>query len=197
MTARQNALRLRSYLVLRLLLTLAVVFGSSLVMAAPARANEPALDKATARYEVDFLQDMIDHHAMAVMMGEMCVEKAVHEELRVLCEEIIAAQSQEIAAMQSWLQDWYGIGYEPEMTNGEMQRMHKLHELSGAEFEIEFMEIMIRHHEKAIREAEGCVERAYHGELVELCQNIIETQRAEIEQMEAWLCAWYSICKRN
>ena len=66
--------------------------------------------------------------------------------------------------------------------------------LDGEEFEITFMEEMIRHHETAIREAERCVERAYHEDLVNLCENIIETQSAEIAQMEAWLCEWYGIC---
>ena len=197
MAVGKNAHRLGSRLVLRVLLTLGVVLGSLLAVAAPAHASEPAPDTATAKFEIDFMQDMIDHHAMAVMMGEMCLEKAIHEELRALCEQIIATQNQEIATMQAWLQDWYGVSYEPEMTKGEMQRMHKLHELSGAEFEIAFMEMMIRHHRQAIREAERCVDRAYHDELMTLCQNIIETQSAEIEQMQTWLCEWYGICKQS
>lgn len=61
----------------------------------------------------------IDHHAMAVMMSEICLTNAtVHEELRTVCGEIITAQTQEISTMQSWLQDWYGISYSPQMTRG-------------------------------------------------------------------------------
>ena len=158
-------------------------------------ASEPAPDRATARYEIDFMQDMIDHHAMAVMMAEMCVEKAVHEELRQLCEDIIAAQSAEIRQMQGWLQEWYGISYAPEMKPGAMKQMEKLAAMSGAEFEIAFMEMMIKHHAKAVKEGEQCVERVYHEELRELCENIIATQTAEIELMQTWLCEWYGICK--
>lgn len=197
MITRQNAAHLGGPLVLRLLLALTVVLGSILVVATPARASGPAPEQAIANYEIDFMQDMIDHHHMAVMMGEMCVEKALHEELRALCEEIIAAQSQEIATMQAWLQNWYGISYEHQMTNGEMQRMHKMHELSGAEFEIEFMEMMIRHHRMAVREGERCVDRAYHNELVAMCEEIIATQTEEIATMRAWLCEWYAICKHS
>jgi uncharacterized protein (DUF305 family) len=158
-------------------------------------ASEPAPDRSTARYEIDFMQDMIDHHAMAIMMAEMCVEKAVHEELRQLCEDIIAAQSAEIQQMQGWLQEWYGISYAPEMTPGAMKQMEKLAALSGAQFEIAFMEMMIKHHAKAVKAGERCVERVYHEELRELCENIIATQTAEIELMESWLCEWYGICK--
>lgn len=137
---------------------------------------------------------MIDHHAMAVMMAEMCVEKAIHEDLRSMCEEIIATQSQEIALMQGWLQNWYGVSHEPEM---KMDGMHRLMKLDGEEFEIAFMEMMIRHHLGAIREGEKCLDNAFHQELLNLCANIIVTQSAEIEQMETWLCQWYAVCKER
>jgi len=45
-----------------------------------------------AHFEVKFMTDMIDHHMMAVMMSEHCVEKAVHEELRTMCKKIIAVR---------------------------------------------------------------------------------------------------------
>jgi uncharacterized protein (DUF305 family) len=157
-----------------------------------AHADQPAPEPAAARFEVRFLDGMIDHHAMAVMMGEMCLEKAVHEELREMCANIVATQSQEIELMQGWLADWYGVAYEPEMKDS--GQMRKLAELDGAEFEIAFMEMMIRHHEGAIREASRCVARAYHQELVDLCEQIIAVQSAEIEQMEIWLCEWYGEC---
>ncbi len=73
--------------------------------------------------------------------------------------------------------------------------IERLASLSGAEFEIAFMEMMIEHHEAAIREAEECLRRAYHRQLRRLCENIIETQSAEIEQMQTWLCQWYGICE--
>jgi uncharacterized protein (DUF305 family) len=78
-----------------------------------------------------------------------------------------------------------------------MNRMERLAALSGAEFEVEFLEMMIRHHAGAVREGERCVERAYHLELITLCHNIVETQLAEIVLMEDWLCDWYEICRPN
>ena len=164
------------------------------LLAGSGMANEPAPKKATARYEVRFLTDMIDHHAMAVMMSGLCLDRAVHENLLELCHDIAQAQTQEIQQMQTWLEDWYGIDYEPEMSPGIRKEMERLAELEGAEFEIAFMEMMIRHHEAAVREGLHCAERAYHPELVRLCQNIVRTQTAEIELMQGWLCEWYFIC---
>lgn len=163
----------------------------------PAAAEAPAPAQETARFEVDFLMDMIDHHAMAVEMADLCIAKAVHADLRSMCEDIKASQTQEIETMQSWLQDWYDVAHEPEMKPGDMRQMERLASLSGAEFEIEFMEMMTKHHRKAVREGERCVREAFHPELVALCEDIIATQSAEIAMMEQWLCEWYGRCKEH
>ncbi len=163
--------------------------------AAPAvSASGPAPTRSQAEYEIRFMTEMIDHHAMAVMMAEMCVSKAVHDELRALCEDIIATQQQEIATMQTWLQTWYNVTHAPEMPRGMQEHMDRMAEMSGAEFEIEFMKMMIRHHWKAVVRASGCIDRAYHPELIAMCADIVEAQVAEIQQLRTWLCDWYSVC---
>jgi len=110
-------------------LALGAAAGVGVAAALPAAADAPAASEQAARFEVDFLTGMIDHHHMAVMMAEMCVEQVVHPDLESTCESIVAAQSAEIEMMQGWLQDWYGITYEPDMTG--MQSMHRFHDLAG------------------------------------------------------------------
>ena len=165
-----------------------------LTASVPATANEPAPMQAQAQYEVRFMTEMIDHHQMAIMMSQICLTNATHEELKAMCADIIAAQQQEIATMQTWLQDWYGISYAPQMTQGDMQRMERMSEMFGAEFEIAFMKSMIRHHWKAVVRASGCLDRAYHAELIAMCEEIIIAQVSEIETLRTWLCEWYGIC---
>ena len=55
--------------------------------------------------------------------------------------------------------------------------------------------MMIKHDEKAIKEGRHCLDKAYHTDLRELCENIISTQSAEIAQMQTWLCRWYGECR--
>ena len=43
-------------------------------------------DRETGRFEVPNMEFAIDHHAMGVKMATLCVQKAVHAELRQLCE---------------------------------------------------------------------------------------------------------------
>jgi len=172
-------------------ITLLVFVAMIAAFATPVFADAPAPDKQTSKYEIKFMENMIDHHAMAIMMAEMCTMMAVHPELIAMCENIIATQSAEIEMMQAWLQDWYGITYEPKMHMGEMEGHMKM---DPAQFEEWFMKRMISHHAKAIMEAEDCLEEAYHGELIGMCQNIIVTQTEEINTMQAWLCEWYEVC---
>ena len=174
-------------------LTLALVpaTGVAVVTAPAAVADAPASSEQTARFEVDFLTGMIDHHHMAVMMSQMCLEKAVHDDLVAACADIIATQTAEIETMQGWLMDWYGLEHMPDMTG--MQSMHRLHDLDGEEFEIAFMRSMIRHHWGAIREAETCLARAEHDDLLAMCEEIKTVQLGEIEMMQNWLQEWYGL----
>jgi uncharacterized protein (DUF305 family) len=158
-----------------------------------AGAAAPAPDQQTSKYEVRFITAMIDHHSMAVMMAELCESRAAQPDLRSLCTSIVTSQSEEIETMQAWLQDWYGLTYAPEMKPGMERKIDGLSELSGAAFDIEFMQMMIRHHAKAVQEGAMCLDRAYHAELEALCANIVETQSAEIALMQSRLCSWYQI----
>jgi len=170
------------------------LFTLVLTSALPAVADAPASTRSAARYEVRFMTEMIDHHAMAVMMAEICLEKAVHEELRAMCQDIVTSQTEEIELMQSWLQDWYGVSHEPEMSPGAQKQMEQMASLSPEEFEIEFMKSMIRHHWKAVVRGAQCTERAYHPELIALCEEMVMAQTQEIQQMQEWLCSWYGVC---
>ena len=172
-------------------LALSAVTGVGVATATPALADAPAQSEQAASYEVDFLKNMIDHHTMAVMMAQTCLDKAVHPELAALCQSIIESQSAQIDDMQSWLQQWYGISYEPQLSAGQMQSMQRMENFTGAQYEIRFMQSMIRHHWAAVRESGTCLENAEHSELLGLCQTIRQTQLDEIGQMQAWLEQWY------
>ena len=124
-------------------------------------------------------------------MAELCTGRAIHPELEELCHSIIETQSAEIETLQGWLSDWYGLDHEPEMKRGHEKAMARLATLDGEDFEIAFLEMMIRHHAKAVRESGHCEHRAHHEELIELCDSIAASQTIEIAEMEEWLAAWY------
>ncbi len=64
--------------------------------------------------------------------------------------------------------------------------------LSGQQFEIEWMSMMIEHHQGAVGMAQLAETRAKHQEIKTVAQNIIRDQNREIGEMTAWLKQWYN-----
>ncbi|HEX2990191.1 MAG TPA: DUF305 domain-containing protein [Anaerolineales bacterium] len=176
------------------LLTRFLVLSLVLPVSSPVQADAPAPDAGQAEFEIGFMQDMIDHHASAVMMAKFCLQRAVHEELIALCQQMLEDQEQEIELTSEWLMDWYDIDYKARISPEERQMMSHLLRHRAEEFEMHFMHMMIMHHSMAVEMSQTCLEMAYHPELVSLCETIIATQTAEIEQMQMWLCEWYEHC---
>lgn len=56
-----------------------------------------------------FIEEMIVHHEGAVAMAQQAQRLAQHQEIKQMAQEIIAAQTREIATMRGWLQAWYGV----------------------------------------------------------------------------------------
>ncbi|MFN8492136.1 MAG: DUF305 domain-containing protein [Caldilineaceae bacterium] len=73
------------------------------------------------------------------------------------------------------------------MMNQMMQRM------SGQPqpFDLRFIDSMIMHHQGAVAMAKEAQQQAAHPELKQMAADIIKSQSAEIQQMQAWRKAWY------
>lgn len=57
-------------------------------------------------FDKTFVEQMIPHHQMAVMMASMLKNGTQRPEMKKLADDIIAAQSTEIDQMRQWLKDW-------------------------------------------------------------------------------------------
>jgi len=150
-------------------------------------SSAPASDEDAARFDVRYLQETIGHHMMAIDMAELAVDRVINDDLRSLAQNIIETQTEERETMQTWLRDWYGFNYEPEMNPGEERMLKEMSIMRGAQFEIEFMQQMTMHHMAGINDAVPCTAEAENVELKGLCDNIASTQMREAEQMRQWL----------
>ncbi|MDX2231831.1 MAG: DUF305 domain-containing protein [Leptolyngbyaceae cyanobacterium bins.349] len=70
------------------------------------------LDDLTAAPDFDraFLEEMIPHHQMGVMMAQMVLNRSDRPEIQTLAQAIIQSQMAEIDQMQYWYQEWYPEG---------------------------------------------------------------------------------------
>lgn len=71
--------------------------------AANARMHDGMNAALTGDADIDFMQGMIPHHQGAIDMAEIVLKYGKDPETRKLAEEIIKAQTEEIALMKEWL----------------------------------------------------------------------------------------------
>lgn len=71
--------------------------------AANAKMHKDMAIKFSGNADVDFVRGMIPHHQGAIDMAEVALKHGKDEWIRKLAQEVIAAQTREIAEMKAWL----------------------------------------------------------------------------------------------
>ena len=175
------------------------------VYAAKARADSVRLPYTEA--DVFFMKGMISHHAQAIVMAKWAPTHGASSSVRVLCERIINAQTDEIALMQQWLRDRHQTvpeakpvpmmmkmnGMEHEMLMPGMLSETQLRQLDAArdtEFDRLFLRYMIQHHSGAVSMVKDlfATDGAGQDELVfKFASDVNVDQTTEIARMEDML----------
>lgn len=130
-----------------------------------------------------FAEMMIPHHEQAIEMSNLALMNSQDPEILKLAQEIKDAQAPEIEQMKSWGAS--SMAHAGHMMDG-MLSEDEINELSaakGSDFDRQFLEGMIKHHEGAIDMA-TMVTDSKNAEVAALAKVIIETQRAEISLMK-------------
>ncbi len=65
---------------------------------------------AAKDFDRAFIEQMIPHHQMGVMMASMAQVHSQHPELRQLQQAMVRVQSDEIQQMEKWYRQWYPAG---------------------------------------------------------------------------------------
>jgi uncharacterized protein (DUF305 family) len=170
-------------------------------------SQTPPARYSIMRADVDFVTDMISHHAQAVVMASWAPERAASRAVKVLCARIINAQTDEIVIFQQWLKDqgqpvpeakpmptkmmMGGVEHEMMMpgmlTDAQMQELERS---SGVEFDRNFLTFMIQHHQGAVTMVDqlfGSPGAAQDEMVFKFASDIYADQTTEIERMQLML----------
>jgi len=165
---------------------------------------EEAIEIANISYspaDALFMQDMIPHHNQAVQMSALVAERTNRPELVDLAGRIDVSQADEIEFMQQWLSERGEdvpdpTAHEAMHTTHKMagmaspEQMAELATLKSTAFDRLFLELMIPHHEGAVKMVEELMEQpgsAFDPLLFQFTTDITNDQTAEIERMNALL----------
>lgn len=150
--------------------------------------------------DVQFATDMIPHHAQALSMVDLTVDKGISPQVEALADDIRTAQAPEIEQMAGWLEDWGQpvpatgrdhAGHDmaamdmPGMAS--MDDMAALENADGPEFEQMFLSMMIEHHQGAIEMAQTELDEGANPAAKKLASDIISAQKQEVATMQPLL----------
>jgi uncharacterized protein (DUF305 family) len=203
---------LRAVLAAVLAVGLVLLGGGLAVALGIGRTDTPAADSVDA----GFSRDMARHHLQGVEMANLAIGDADDRgrsddrAVRGLAFDIAETQNNQVGRMHGWLSLWglpptagepmswmgggsgghagHAMGGDDLMpgmaTEGELAHLRSL---SGTAFDVEFLRLMMRHHQGGLEMAEYARD---HGEVAavrSLARTIAESQTAETELMAGML----------
>ncbi|MFD2090538.1 DUF305 domain-containing protein [Blastococcus deserti] len=206
--------RLRTVLIAVIAVGLVLVGGGLAVALGLGRAEVPTAETVDA----GFSRDMARHHLQGVEMANLALDRSEDPAVRGLAFDISATQTNQTGRMQGWLSLW-GIpftGGQPMAWMGDgghsghdmdvemdmemdmdglmpgmatEEELAELRSLSGSAFDVEFLRLMIRHHQGGEEMAEYAAEHAGLAVVRDLAETIVESQSAETALMSEMLTA--------
>lgn len=195
---------------------LAVTLGAVLVLAALVIAatsgwllrGGSASRAGVGESSVDagFARDMSTHHTQAVTMANYERDNTTNSALQVLAYDIETSQQFQLGEMQGWLDAW---GYNRESAQQQMswmsgmhmsvgsnglmpgmatpEQMNGLQTLQGNALDVQFLQLMIHHHQGGLPMASYALAHAKTTFVRDMAQSIYNGQTAEIVEMEQLL----------
>lgn len=199
---------------LRALSALALTLALGVGLTACDDTSEPAskAEVSTTRHndaDVTFASDMITHHAQALSMVDLTLDRPLDPEVQALAEGIREAQGPEIETMADLLTEWgedvpetmrdhVNGGHDMSdsmdgMDHDDMPGMmtaddiDELENSADDEFQDMWLKMMIEHHEGAVEMAQTEQRDGQFKDTVDLAGQVIKTQTAEIDTMKQLL----------
>jgi uncharacterized protein (DUF305 family) len=162
--------------------------------------------------DVAFATHMIQHHAQALSMVDLTVDRTLDPQVQKMAEAIRDAQAPEIETMTGWLTGWdeeipetmrdhtnagHNMGDMSDSMEGmedsdmpgmmSADDMDALQNATDAEFEDMWLEMMIEHHEGAVEMARTEQSDGQYKPAIKVAGDIVIAQEAEIEKMKSML----------
>jgi uncharacterized protein (DUF305 family) len=196
---------LRTVLLAVIAVGLVLLGGGLAVALGIGRTEDPTADSVDA----GFSRDMARHHLQGVEMANLVPGRSQDPEVRTLAFDISSTQTNQAGRMQGWLTLW-GLplsggepmawmagngghaGHDMEMgalmpgmaTEGELANLRSL---SGPAFDVEFLRLMIRHHQGGKEMAQYAADHAGEAAVRDLARSILQSQTAETTLMAGML----------
>jgi uncharacterized protein (DUF305 family) len=154
--------------------------------------------------DVGFASDMWEHHQQALQMVLLVLGRDTSSEVRTLATEMVTDQQRESGQLMQFLADrGVDLPTDPERTVmgwmddpvprsqmpglASQDQMTALTNAQGADFERQFLELMVKHHEGGVHMAQAAQQRAESQQIRDLAARMALVQQREITEMQQLL----------
>lgn len=185
-----------------------VLLGGGLAVALGIGATT---DPTTDSVDAGFSRDMSRHHLQGVLMANLVPDRSEDPEVSQLAFDIAETQTNQTGRMEGWLSLW-GLppsggetmawmdgghdGHAADAGDSNLMpgmatqdELDNLRSLRGTAFDVEFLRLMIRHHQGGKEMAVYAAEHADEAAVRRLADTIADTQTAEVTTMARMLAA--------
>ena len=159
--------------------------------APPATQTAASPTPAPSVVDLAFIDAMRKHHEAAVQMARLAAERATDPKIRSMAAKMAEDQQNEIAQLTAWREQWFA-GAPPTDTsklpgassmNMDMSHMQSL---TGHQFDMMFVDMMVPHHEGAITMSCDAHTRSTRDEIKKFARGVVRAQEKEISDLAAW-----------
>jgi uncharacterized protein (DUF305 family) len=158
--------------------------------------------------EAGFARDMSEHHAQAVQMSQLVMQRSEDEDVRRLAVDIDNNQNFERGQMAAWLAEWglqraragermEWMGHEehaedlppgvPMPGMATPTEIEELTEATGEEAEVLYLQLMTTHHIAGVEMAEAVLDLGQDPEVLATAQRMVDAQTGEVRLMNDML----------
>lgn len=186
--------------------TIALAIGGYAAGAAGAQPHIPRDDSVDA----GFVRDMVVHHAQAVTLAMIVLDRATVPAVREMAHDIATSQQQEAGLMTGWLQQWglpvsttappmawmahpaaTAADADPPMPGMATRRdVARLAVTRGRAADVLFCRLMLPHHLGGLHMIDEVVQRGDRPEVIALAEQMRAAQQREIDQLNRLLARY-------
>jgi uncharacterized protein (DUF305 family) len=149
----------------------------------------------TGNVDVDFAMMMKGHHQGAVDMAQAQLSSGSDAKLKAMAQKIVDAQQSEIAELDKFLEANKSAtkNYDPmdkekgfgKVMDKNMSMMMDMPKTEGESLDMQFVKMMIPHHQSAVYMAEGFLQSGKDPKLISMAKKMIADQNKEIDEFKS------------
>ncbi|MBI3233563.1 MAG: DUF305 domain-containing protein [Bacteroidetes bacterium] len=146
--------------------------------------------KMSGDFALDFANMMIEHHQGAIDMSNIELSKGTDEKLKVMAQQIITEQTNEIEVLRDIIKNYKSSG----MKHGEgtLEKINAAMNTNMSDIKMsdntdkDYAMMMIAHHEGAVKMFTAQINNGMNEKLKQLSKKGITDQTKEIAAFKAW-----------